>query len=160
MFDFSDRRSINSTDVRSIRPMFDHSDRYSFDSIDIRTFRSMFNHFERYSFNSIDVRPFRSIFVRFDRHSFILIDVRSFQSIFDHYERCLIDIQYLEQNGIERSDVYTYLGDNVSSRLIGVDLRDDVCSDDSSSYLFMLKSTHLLSLLSIEESCLLVSFAL
>jgi hypothetical protein len=76
------------------------------------------------------------------------------------YDEGLIDIYYLERNVKERSDVCKYLDDNVPSTMIGVDLRDDVCSDDSSSCLFMLKTRHLPSFLSIEESCLLISFAL
>jgi hypothetical protein len=78
----------------------------------------------------------------------------------DHSDRCWLNVQYLERNGIERIDVCTYLGDNVSSMLIEVDLRDDVCSDDSSSYLFMLDRRQVSQFLSSEESCLLVSFAL
>jgi hypothetical protein len=65
-----------------------------------------------------------------------------------------MDIEYLERNVEERSEVRTYIGNNVSFTLIGVDQRDDVCSDVSPSYLFMLKKGHVASFLSNDfENC-------
>jgi hypothetical protein len=148
-------RSIVAICIICILCYFSYSDSLVIPfSIDIRSIRSKFVPFDRDSFILIYIRFFRSMFVHSDRYSFFSIDVRSFRSIFVQFDRCSIDIEYLERNVEERSEFCTYIGDNVSSTLIEVDQRDDVCSDDLSSYVFMLKKRHVSSFLSNDfENC-------